>query len=215
VLVRPTVPMVRWLQAQDTPVFALGGAIGDLRDELDGAGTPITEALKVAGSHLVKKGHRRILVALPPLHIPNKAKFIDSALSTWALDHTREELDTFIRFHEVFAPAALQDNWRKWLPELEPTAVVVSSTKALLSLLGFCRKAGIRVPADLSVVSANWEPMLKWMNPEVTAVRLADNDIGRWALNWLRTPPLKPKGLRQFLPSLVAGKTVLPPRSPR
>lgn len=214
-LVLPTQPVVRWLQARDIPLFSIGGAIDSIRNELDGASTRLTEILRIAGSHLVKKGHRRILVALPPLHQPNKAGFINSALSTWAPDHTRDEIDALIRFHKVITPAALEDDWRRWLPELEPTGVVVYSTKALLSLLGFCQKARIQVPADLSVVSGNWEPMLRWMNPEVTAVRRANQEIYRWVMSWLLSPPSKPKGLRQFVPVLVAGKTVQPPRSSR
>jgi len=210
-LILPTVAVATWLQSRGIPFFCLGGAILDMVNEIDGTGTARTQLVGLAARHLVEKGHNRILYPIAPMYRRSKEVQVDMAME-WGLSLRRSEIERLMPIRKSIEPEAIHAEWRKWFWEMEPTAVLVQYHRDLLSLVGFCNKAGIRIPKDLSVISLSWEPSLRWMNPEVTGVEHPVESCVKWATRWLRLPAGERLGWRMLDGHLLPGGTVGPPR---
>jgi len=204
--------VAKWLQAQDIPFFTLGGAVLDLLDTgINGCGTDRAKLAALAAGHLISHGHNRMLYPIPPMYRHAKDKQVALAME-WGTGLKRSEMDRLIPVCRSAGTDAVYCDWRKWLLELEPTAVIVQYHKQLLSLVGFCNKAGIHIPEDLSIISLSWEPSLQWMNPQVTAIDHPIDACAKWAIHWLRLPLDQRVGWRWFEGRLRPGGTVMSPR---
>lgn len=211
-LLLPTRPVVRWFMRQELPFFCFGGEIRWAIGEIEGVSTLLDGMIEQAAGLLRSHGHHRILAPVSHAHGHLRDHFVDHAKQTWAHDLDRTELRKLMPVQAPLQRDAVAANWRKWLEALEPTAVILRDPREQLSLAGFCHKAGIRIPADLSIITLSGEPLQRWMEPVPTVVRVPTRESAKWALQWLRLPAAKPRGCRMLEGELVEGGTVAAPR---
>jgi LacI family transcriptional regulator len=69
--------------------------------------------------------------------------------------------------------------------ERRPTAVFAANDLAALGVLGAAQRAGLRVPADLSVVGSDDIPAGRYAGPGLTTVQLPVQELGRLATELL------------------------------
>ena len=143
--------------------------IGTLRD---GPGFALTmddeRAARLATEHLQQLGHRRIgFVAGPP----------DFELSGWRVDGWRASMAAaglatdgllgegdFGYDSGLRAAAALLDGGDP------PTAIIASNDQMAIAALAAVRQRGMKVPADVSLVSFDDTPVVRFTHPPLAAV---------------------------------------------
>jgi DNA-binding LacI/PurR family transcriptional regulator/DNA-binding transcriptional regulator YhcF (GntR family) len=108
-------------------------------------------------------------------------------------------------------PAAWSGYWKKSFSSLRPTAVVLFEDTHVLSLYGFCYTHGIRIPADLSVISIGYESRFEWCQPRPTMLRYPANTAVAHFQLWLEGG-LKPIGRKFFDLEMIAGESVARPK---
>ncbi|WP_375404727.1 substrate-binding domain-containing protein, partial [uncultured Sphingomonas sp.] len=143
--------------------------IGSLKE---GPGFALTmddeRAARLATEHLLELGHRRIgFIAGPP----------DYELSGWRVSGWRAAMDAagfatddllaqgdFSYESGTRAATDLLDG------EVAPTAIVASNDRMTLATLEAARARGLDVPRDLSLVSFDDTPIVRFTHPPLTAV---------------------------------------------
>ena len=157
--------ILRLLEAQQIPV----ARIGSLRV---GPGIALTmddeRAGRLATEHLIALGHRRIGFIAGPA---------DYALSGWRVDGWRGAMAAAglpadgLLAHGDFgydsglgATAALLDG------AAPPTAIIASNDRMVLAALEVSRQRGLSVPRDLSLVSFDDTPIVRFTHPPLTAI---------------------------------------------
>ncbi|MFC5724075.1 LacI family DNA-binding transcriptional regulator [Streptomyces gamaensis] len=174
-------------------------------------------AVRLALTHLVALGHRRIGLALGPRrYVPVQRKI------EGFLEGMRELLgagagaaEEMIE-HSLFtleggraAAAALLDRGA--------TAVVCASDMMALGVVRAARERGLRVPRDVSVVGFDDSPLIAFTDPPLTTVRQPVRSMGQAAVRALLeeiagTPA--PHSEFVFLPELVVrGSTASAPKA--
>lgn len=143
--------------------------IGSLKE---GGGFALTmddeRAARLATEHLVALGHRRIgFIAGPP----------DYELSGWRETGWRETMrDAGLPTEGLFAAGDFSfGSGREAAGMLldavqRPTAIVASNDQMALATLEIGRERGLDVPADLSIVSFDDTPIVRFAHPALTAI---------------------------------------------
>lgn len=120
----------------------------------------------MATRHLIELGHRRIGMIAGPEHY---------SLSKWRVDGWRRTLEEaglpYQRLCEAgdFSFASGQKATEALLG-MRPTALLVSNDQMALGALAAARAQGLRVPDDLSVVSFDNTPVVRFTDPPLSAV---------------------------------------------
>jgi LacI family transcriptional regulator len=153
------------LVAQKIP-FARIGSLGE------GGGIPLvmddTHAARLATEHLAGLGHRRIaLIAGSP----------EYELSGWRVDGWREAMaaagldQSGLLAQGDFSFASGEQAARDLLERPDrPTAIIASNDQMALAVLETARALGLGVPDDLSLVSFDNTPTVRFSQPPLTAV---------------------------------------------
>jgi LacI family transcriptional regulator len=155
-------------------------------DPLGDPGVPTISSTNWAGgrsaaAHLLNLGHRRIGIvggrkaslagqarvhgfraALESFDVP-----VDAELMSWGRFNYESGLDVATR----------------WLARPDrPTAILTSSDSQAMGVVEAARRAGLRVPDDLSVTGYNDVIPAMWASPPLTTVRQPLREMGRAAL---------------------------------
>jgi DNA-binding LacI/PurR family transcriptional regulator len=169
-----------------------------------------------AARHLLDLGHRRIaMINGPEDFLCCRARF-DGYRA--ALDAAGVPVEpALIRVAPLYAEAGLEQATQLLrLPE-PPTAIFTANDLQASGTLEAARRAGVRVPDDLSVVGFDDLPFVQWLGPPLTTVRQPLADMGSAAADMvlalaLGTPPAH---ARVELPTtLVIRHSTAPPRTP-
>ena len=157
--------IVRLLDAQKIP-FARIGSLGV------GGGIPLimddTGAARLATERLIAVGHRRIGFI---------AGSREYELSGWRVEGWRAVMaeagfatDNLLE-HGDFSYASGERAARVLLGRAErPTAIIASNDQVSLAVLQTARSMNLRVPQDLSLISFDNTPMVRFAQPPLTAV---------------------------------------------
>jgi LacI family transcriptional regulator len=137
-----------------------------------------------ATTHLLELGHRRsALVTGPPHHLYSRARIAGyrSAMAAAGAEVVPELLrhGTYDR-----ASGAEQVRALTRLPE-PPTALFICSDHMAIGGYEALAGAGLRVPADVSVVGFDDLPEARWVSPALTTVRQPLKEMGGSALRTL------------------------------
>lgn len=157
--------IVRLLDAQKIP-FARIGSLGV------GGGIPLimddTGAARLATERLIAVGHRRIGFI---------AGSREYELSGWRVEGWRAVMDEAgfatdnLLEHGDFSYASGERAARVLLGRAErPTAIIASNDQMSLAVLQTARSMNLRVPQDLSLISFDNTPMVRFAQPPLTAV---------------------------------------------
>jgi DNA-binding LacI/PurR family transcriptional regulator len=134
-------------------------------------------AMEQAYAHLTYLGHERIgLILGPPDHVPSLRK-LAAFQSVAPLD---EELVERTRFSLEGGHAAAAK-----LIARGATGIVCASDPLALGAIRAARRAGLNVPADLSVVGYDDSTFMSCTDPPLTTVRQPIEAIGRAAVEML------------------------------
>lgn len=134
-----------------------------------------------AAEHLLELGHRDVGVIAGPAESISAMARLDGFRSACAQAGAPvpAERVRHIRFDHDEA-VAVAEEW--FAGEERPTAVFAGSDAQAMGVLEAARRAQLRVPADLSLVSYDDTPVASWANPPLTAVHQPLQEIGRRAL---------------------------------
>lgn len=97
-----------------------------------------------------------------------------------------------------------------------PTAIIASSDQMAMATLDLARDRGLAVPADLSIVSFDDTPVVRFARPPLTAVEQPIAEVARLAVERIITeqrdalPPVDPVSIPATLN--VRGSTAPPPK---
>jgi LacI family transcriptional regulator len=157
------------------------------RGELDLCAVSVDDVLggRLAAGHLIELGHRHIAFlggTVDPGPVIRRRQALRQALSAAGLDL----LDVRVRIHPpslVDAAAAAVARILAATPR--PTAVVCLNDTAALGLLDGLQAAGVRVPADISVVGYDDLPIARRLAPPLTTVRQPNYELGQAAAELL------------------------------
>jgi DNA-binding LacI/PurR family transcriptional regulator len=140
-------------------------------------------AMEQAFAHLASLGHERIgLILGPPDHVPSRRKltaFADVVLRVTGTP-LPEELVERTRFSLEGGHAAASKLIGRGV-----TGVVCASDPLALGAIRAARRAGLSVPADLSVVGYDDSIFMSCTDPPLTTVRQPIEAIGRAAVEML------------------------------
>jgi DNA-binding LacI/PurR family transcriptional regulator len=143
---------------------------------------------EAAAQHLLDLGHRDVAIILLP---PTRAQVGHTPTASRRLAGYRAALDRAgaPEAHTVTAGATMAAGARAFeaLPrgKRRPTGVLAMSDMAAIGLMAAAQTAGLKVPADLSVVGYDDLPMSAWTNPALTTVRQPIVEKGRLAARLL------------------------------
>jgi len=154
------------------------------------------QGIRQGVQHLAVLGHQRIAFITGPLNLRSaqlrKAAFVSSmeeiglepaAATLMEGDHT---LEGGVRA----AQALLQ------LPH-QPTAVMCSNDMTAIGVLKQVHRAGLSVPADLSVIGFDDIHMTEFVYPPLTTVQMSRTDLARAAFDLLRSSVEAAKDAKQ------------------
>ncbi len=157
--------IIRLLEAQHIS-FARIGSVHE------GAGFALTmddeRAARLATEHLLELGHQRIGFVAGPS---------DYALSDWRVTGWREAMGAaglgidglLVRGDFGYASGRAASSALLDLAD-PPTAIIASNDQMALATLETCRDRGIDVPRDVSLVSFDNTPIVRFTHPPLTAI---------------------------------------------
>jgi DNA-binding LacI/PurR family transcriptional regulator len=168
---------------------------------------------RLAAQHLIELGHRHIAFlgsAVDAAPVERRRRGVRQALSAAGLDL----LDVRVPIH----PPPLLDAAAAAVGQLlsaspRPTAVLCLNDTAALGLLDGLQAAGVRVPADISVVGYDDLPIARRLPPPLTTVRQPNYELGQAAAELLLDEGRPGHAHREvrFQPSLVVRQSTAPP----
>lgn len=160
-------PVIRDLLASKKIPFARIGSKGD------GHGIPVSmddaAAARVATEHLLSLGHRRIGFITGSDEYALSADRLEGYRSTMAAAGVADPC-MIARGDFTFASGSEASRQLLALDD-RPTGIVASSDQMALAALQVARSQGCRVPNELSIVSFDDTPIVKFSTPPLTAIR--------------------------------------------
>jgi LacI family transcriptional regulator len=132
------------------------------------------EAGRIAAERFLQLGHRRLAVLAGSMELDTAQRrrvgFIEAAgaahiepdvvFAAWDSAEGRE------RMHELLELAP------------RPTAVFVSNINQALGAVAAIREVGVRVPEDMSVIVCDDDPLVEFLDPRLTTVRMPLAELG-------------------------------------
>jgi DNA-binding LacI/PurR family transcriptional regulator len=166
--------------------------------------------------HLAGLGHRRIGLAMgPALYVPSrrKADAFHAALRRYVdPPPTAEELDEPVEWSDFTADGGARATAR--LLDRGATAVICGSDVMALGAVRAARSRGLRLPAELSIIGSDDNPVLDYTDPPLSSVRQPVREISQAAartlLNEIAGSPA-PRAEYIFRPELVLRQSTAPP----
>lgn len=152
------------------------------RPDLDAPSVDVDNRAGARGAveHLLGLGHRRIgCITNAPLHYTAAAERLDGYCD--ALTTAGIEYDPGLVIEGAFDAASGHLAMAELLGRSRPTAVFVASDVVAIGALRGLREAGLRIPADVSVVGFDDIPIAAHVDPPLTTVRLPAGGLGETA----------------------------------
>ena len=181
VVIAGSLEVLEWFAAREIPAFAVFGRRRGLA--LAGAGPDKASALAEATRELLALGHRRIVLLTRPrqrLPLPGvpEQTFLDTlaahgiAPGAYHLPDWDETLKGFSgRLEGLFQATP-------------PTALILDEVGLFVATLDFCANRGLRVPADVSLVCNDPDPIFALCQPSVAHIRWNSTPLARRIVRW-------------------------------
>lgn len=138
----------------------------------DGPGIPLTMGdnahAKLATDHLLELGHERIGFVAGPEEFSLSNRRVDGWKNAMQ-DAGYWSAELLTRGDFGFESGGTAARKLLGLPS-PPTAIICSSDQMTLAALEVARDMGLRVPADLSLISFDNSPIMRFTNPPLTAI---------------------------------------------
>mgnify|MGYP000371383116 CR=1 FL=1 len=186
---------------------------------IDAASVSVDEraAGELATRHLIELGHTRIGFVAGPAHArPTTEKALGRQVALAAAGLHPESLVAHGNWGAMGGRAAMQELLSRDADR--PTAVICSSDVMAIGALGEAKRAGLRVPDDLSIVGFDGIEATEWTDPPLTTLAQPVQQIARTAVDAahaLITKPAQELPHYVFRPRLLARSTAAPPGNRR
>ena len=168
------------LRQVNLPTVLVNARIGAL--EFATVSTDDGAAAEQAIQHLHQLGHRRIGMLLgPPDHIPSQRKL---AAARPLLERLGSPLDESLVVRGLYSLESGQAGASR-LFSAGATAIVCASDPLALGAVRAARRAGLRVPDDVSVVGFDDSALMSCTEPPLTTVRQPIESMGRTVIDLL------------------------------
>jgi DNA-binding LacI/PurR family transcriptional regulator len=152
------------------------------RSDLDAPSVDVDNRAGARGAveHLLRLGHRRIAcITNAPLHYTAAGERLQGYVD--AMDAAGLEQGPDMRAEGDFEAGSGHLAMATILRAYEPTAVFVASDVVAIGAMRGLRDAGLRVPADVSVVGFDDIPIAAHVDPPLTTVHLPAGALGETA----------------------------------
>ena len=205
VLFSATAAIQRWFEARGLPCLVVGSCHPGVT--LPAVESDFLTVGRHAARQFVSRGHRRIAVVVPALGMAGEPKMVSGVL---AGTEGIEGVPVRVVEHDG-TPAMLRRRIEGLLQSKPPTALLVAGAPYVVSVMSMLGRAGIGVPAEMSVISRDHEPYLDFLVPEPTRYRVQPMQFSRrlsravLALAHGGSVPLRS---RLILPQFVPGGTL-------
>lgn len=172
------------------------------------------EGARLATSHLVELGHRRIAYLMGnddlASFIPRRAGFC-MALEAAGI----EANPRWIQMSHFDGSLALAQARELLLEAQPPTAFFAGNDNIAMGVIEAARSLGIAVPGELSVIGFDDVPAASFSTPQLTTVRQPLKQIGETAtqllIDCIREPKSREPITRLLTPELIVRDTTAPP----
>jgi DNA-binding LacI/PurR family transcriptional regulator len=136
--------------------------------------------------HLLEHGHRRIAFVGAPTGLTSATERLDAFLDVLRAAGVEASDDDVRLGDTVWSEASGEQAMREHLARAErPTAVVAGSDTLAVGALRAVRAAGLRVPADVALVSFDDPLFGDLLDPPITALSRHDRELGERAARLL------------------------------
>lgn len=195
--------VLEWFASQPVPAFAVfGNRVGIKIPSVSPNKPPV---ISEATRHLISLGHRRIvLLARRAVRLPQPTAGLAAYLDTLrehGLQPSEFNLpdweETNAGFHECL---------RSLFKATPPTALIVDEVTYFVATMQFLLLHGLRVPADVSLISTDDDVALSHCDPPVACIRWDMSPIIRRIVNWAANASI---GKQDFTQTLTPAEFVL------
>lgn len=165
------------LHAEGFPIVLQGHIAGTRIPSVD---VDNAAGAKMAVSHLLQQGHRRIaMITNAPLGYTSAAERLAGYQRT--LGEAGIPFDGALVAEGAFEAQTGYAAMAQLLDRTSFTAVFVASDVLALGAMGAARARGLRIPTDLSIVGFDDIPLAAHFDPPLTTVRLPAYELGKLA----------------------------------
>jgi LacI family transcriptional regulator len=135
--------------------------------------------------HLVELGHRRFGLLSAPLPGNDRARARGDGVRAALAEAGLELQSSCVQFAPISLAAAEEAMGRLLALSEPPTAVVATNDVFAVGAMVACRKAGVRVPEDMSISGVDNTDLGATQTPGLTSIRTPITEIGRAAADQL------------------------------
>lgn len=199
-------PMQRWFLRKGLPCLVAGSCAPGIA--LPSIDLDYLAICRHAGGTFLAKGRRRIALCLPESVTGGET---DSETGLREALRRTEDAKLLVLKHDGTAAhlCALLD--KAFASVSPPNAVLVARAVHLLTVVTYLQRRGLRIPADVAVISRDDEPFLRHVVPSPAHYAVAPSrftrQLSRAARQLAETGSLPPKATR-LVPRFVPGETV-------
>ncbi|MDQ6933869.1 MAG: LacI family transcriptional regulator [Actinomycetota bacterium] len=204
-------PLIQEMAAAATPLVLVNRRVSGV--EVPSVTADDETGISLAMEHLYELGHRQIVHVAGPQELSTglfRKRAFRGCLEEMGLPAGPERVVVCDTWSEASGDRALS----KLIDDGVPfTAVVAGNDLLALGCFDVLARAGLRCPADVSVVGFNDTPFMDKVSPALTTVRIPQYDLGaeaaRLLLEMLQDPARHPRSLL-LPPSLVVRESTGP-----
>ena len=170
-------------------------------------------ATLLAARHLIGLGHRRIGLLSAPLDGNDRARARGEGLRTALAEHGLALDERHVAYAPISLAAAEAAMTRLLALPDRPTAVVATNDVFAVGAMLACRRAGVQVPAQMSITGVDNTDLGATQTPGLTSVATPITDIGRAAADQLvaRLEGQPCEAFQAFPVNLVCRGSTAPP----
>jgi LacI family transcriptional regulator, xylobiose transport system transcriptional regulator len=203
----------RQLHSRNIPLVVLDPS-GEPAHQVPSIGATNWNGGLAAARHLLELGHRRIAMINGPEELLCCRARLDGYRA--AMDAARAPVDpALLRAGPLNVDGGLVAGRALLATPDRPTAVFAANDLQALGVYEAARRAGLRIPEDLSVVGFDDLPLAQWCGPALTTVRQPLRQMGAAAANTalIQAAGEQPEYSRIELPTtlVVRDSTAAPP----
>lgn len=183
VAVSPRHELLEWLAAQPFPAISTGGRNADF--PVAGVSIDRGQSMRAATRHLLALGHERIVFVCPRgLRLPAPTPIVAAFTSELERAGVRGSAHYHLPDWEE-TPPGFRALLRGYFSGTPPTALILDETPRTVAALAFLAEHRLAVPAQVSLMTVQWDSTLAWCEPTIAHTRWDDAPIIRRLVRWV------------------------------
>lgn len=165
----------------------------------------------LATRHLIDLGHRRIAIIAGPDYASSSRKRLDGYRNALAEAGIPED-PQLVQASTFGIASGAEAAMRLLALTRPPTAIFAINDNTAIGALSALTRAGLSVPADMSLVGYNDVPIVSCLPVPLTSVRVPFDQIASMAVELLDAPPDAAGQIRRATPTLIPRQSTCPAR---